>query len=313
MSGAMPAAPPDFTAIVVAYESEALMARCLGALAGAAQERTVEAIVVDNGSRDATVARAAAALDTPAWRGRGAIVPLGRNRGFAAAANAGAARARGRLLVFVNTDAFAAPGALDQVAAAIEAPAPPSSGRVALASPQLYHPDGRRQRTAPEWPPRRAPPQEPVDVAHLRGAFLAVAADAFAALGGFDERFFFYLEETDLCLRAHGQGWRVLLVPGARVVHLGGATANRWRGRARVEHAAGRALLARKHGLVAPGALGALADVGRTLGQALGAGAAAVLTLGLVPSLRARAAAALWVAAWRLRGRPDGWGLRPAD
>jgi GT2 family glycosyltransferase len=302
--GAAPA--PELSAIVVAYESEALVERCLRALAPAAGGRALEVLVMDNGSSDATVARAEAVLAAPGAPA-GAVVRLGANRGFAAAANAGAARARGRLLVFVNTDAFPDPGALDTVAALFDAgadaarahaSAAPGPGAVALASGVLVYPDGRRQRTAPELPRRRPLPDGPTDVSHLRGACLVASAAAFRALGGFDERFFFYLEETDLCLRARAAGLRVVLHPGARVVHLGGATAARFAAQARVERDAGRALLRAKHALGPPAPLAALADGLGALGRAAGAAAAAD---------------ALYVCAWHLRGRPEGWGLKQSS
>ena len=315
-----PAPAPALSAIVVAYESEALVERCLRALAPAAGTRALEVLVVDNGSADGTAARAEAVLAAPGAP-PGTVIRLGANRGFAAAANAGAARARGRLLVFVNTDAFPDPGALETVAALFDADAPGGEerreeraalapGDVALASGVLVYPDGRRQRTAPELPRRRPLPEGPVDVSHLRGACLVASAAAFRALGGFDERFFFYLEETDLCLRARAAGLRVVLHPGARVVHLGGATAARFAAQARVERDTGRALLRAKHALGPPAPVAALADGLGALGRAAGAAAATAATLGLVPALRRRAADALYVCAWHLRGRPDGWGLK---
>ncbi len=61
-----------------------------------------------------------------------------------------------------------------------------------------------------------------VTVDWVTGAFMMIRADVFRALGGFDERFFMYWEDSDLCLRAHRAGWKIVYEPGVEVLHLTG-------------------------------------------------------------------------------------------
>ena len=67
----------------------------------------------------------------------------------------------------------------------------------------------------------------PLDVESLIGAAIMVRREVLDLLGGFDERFFFYLEETDFCLRAGKEGKRVVFFPAAKLVHLQGKTVGR--------------------------------------------------------------------------------------
>ena len=71
---------------------------------------------------------------------------------------------------------------------------------------------------------RRTPPQEILDVPSLIGAAILVRKKLLDDLGGFDEQFFFFLEETDLCVRARERGTRVIFLPRIKVVHLQGRT-----------------------------------------------------------------------------------------
>src|SRR5579885_480325 len=104
---------PSVSIVVVTYQSEGFIGRCRRSIERHAAT-PVEVLVVDNGSADATLdeARAASPCAT--------ILPLGRNTGFAAAANAGAAQARARRLLFLNPDAELLPGALPRLVAYLD-------------------------------------------------------------------------------------------------------------------------------------------------------------------------------------------------
>jgi GT2 family glycosyltransferase len=230
----MPA--PDLTAIVVTYRSAAHVGAALEALASAASRLEVELIVVDNASGDPTPERVRQAC--PAAR----LIVNDTNRGFAAAVNQAARAAAGRHLLLLNPDARPLPGCVSRLVAELDA-----VPQAALAGPQLVGPDGGLQPSA--WPGpgllslaydalllhnlmprsrlRLVSPTggEPVDVECLSGACLLVRRSAFEALGGLDERFFIYYEDTDLALRARAAGYRVRLVPAAQAVHLVGGSA----------------------------------------------------------------------------------------
>jgi GT2 family glycosyltransferase len=94
---------------------------------------------------------------------------------------------------------------------------------------------------------------EPLDVECLSGACLLVRRTVFEALGGLDERFFIYYEDTDLAVRARAAGHAVRLVPAARAVHLLGGSAFQDRGKFLIRfHESRRRFLAKHH----PGARG---------------------------------------------------------
>jgi len=70
----------------------------------------------------------------------------------------------------------------------------------------------------------RSDSEEPGTVDWVSGAFLAVRRSAWEEVGGFDERFFMFMEDVDLCWRLHASGWDVRYEPAARVMHLEGAS-----------------------------------------------------------------------------------------
>jgi GT2 family glycosyltransferase len=194
--------------------------------------------VVDNASTDASadIAEAAGAR----------VVRNAENRGFAAAANQGAALGTGELILFLNPDATLAP---DDLALLVRAFDDPSVG---AAGPRLVHPDGAEQRSCWPFPSpvrtwREAFGFASASADFVVGACLLVRRDAFERLGGFDERFWLYGEETDICRRLRDCGLRVVHVPEARAVHVGGASSAAL-GSATFEHfQRGAELFIRKH------------------------------------------------------------------
>ena len=241
----------DVTAVVLNWRTPDLTERAARALIadGVPAERIV---VVDNGSDDGSGERLRGAF--PGSR----ILPLGENRGFAAANNAGAAELSGAAYVFVNSDAFVhRPGTISALLRRLDAP------RAGLAVPRLLNPDLSLQ---PNVVPPSSPAVELVRTSGLSrlvpnerrpewsthwdhatarriagaiGAVIAVRADAWSDLGGFDERRLMYAEDLDLFWRARMQGWEIWFEPAAEFVHLGQATTNRhWRSVERAERVA---------------------------------------------------------------------------
>ena len=199
-----------------------------------------ELVVVDNGSTPAE----AAAMDAAAARdGRVRVLRGQGNVGFATAANLGARAARGRMLVFLNPDAFLEPGCIAALGAAVDPAISPC-----LVGARVMNPDGAEQRGARRGEvtplstllsltglasrvPALArfeihqeaapPPAGPTPVPTVSGACFAMTAADFAAVGGFDEGYFLHVEDIDLCWRVRRAGGAVLFQPVARVVHLG--------------------------------------------------------------------------------------------
>jgi N-acetylglucosaminyl-diphospho-decaprenol L-rhamnosyltransferase len=233
-------APPDLSVIVVNYRSAELSVRALEQAAASAGALVLEEIVVDADSppEDLALLRER--------RPQARIVELRANRGFATGCNAGIAQAHGRHLLLLNSDAFAEANALETLVGHLDA-----NPHVGLVAPLLLNEDGSPQDNVHRRFPNlltlfvdfcaplafliRGGPLdlhhiprhqliEPQPIAHAIGAVLAVRAEAAAATGPLDEGFFLYLEETDWQRRMAAAGWQREVHPGARFVHLGGAS-----------------------------------------------------------------------------------------
>ncbi len=214
-------AAPDLSVIVVLYNQAGLSRRTLQALADQ-RGPSFETIIVDNASSDET----AALLQ----RVRGArTVSNPTNLGFLLAANQAAALAKGRHLVFVNSDAMVQQGALAAACARLDAePAIGAlGGRIVLTSGGLQEAGNRIFRDGTTLGIGRGEdPFCPAAMAsratdYVSGVFLAVPTPLWRMLGGFDESFApAYYEDTDFCLRVWNAGFRVVVDPAILVEHL---------------------------------------------------------------------------------------------
>jgi len=175
----------------------------------------VETIVVDNGSKDGSAAAALSSFPDIV------LVDPGRNLGFAGGANAGARVARGRLLLFLNPDTELTPAAVETLAAAFD------GAGVGVAGPTLELDRlGTRELGCTVDPlGYPVPLSRPLPPLYVSGCALMTTTDLFSELGGFDERFFMFVEDVDLCWRALLRGLDVRVVPDAVVRHYGGASA----------------------------------------------------------------------------------------
>ncbi len=206
--------------VVVNWNAGPALARCLASLATDAAAGT-EVVVVDNASTDGS---ADAATRDHRWA---RLVSSPANVGFARGANAGAAAARGGVLVFLNPDATVEPGAVGVLVEALETtPAAGIAGGGLSDEAGGWQPGAARFAVLPHllldttlgrvWVRRRRAAHA---VDWVYGTFMAVRRDVFHALGGFDGAYFLYGEDLDLCHRAHERGWRTIHVPDARARH----------------------------------------------------------------------------------------------
>ena len=243
----------DVSIVVVSFNTCELLARCLASLPAAAGELSWQAIVVDNASRDGSVAMVRERFPEVECHA------MADNLGFARGTNLGMARATGRLRVWLNPDCEMTPGSLVALVCHLEQH--PEAGAV---GPRLIHDDGRVQPSAQAFPSgsrmlyhflglrsvariawlrsvllRLAPPSakmtraylaaldpgiEPREVDWVSGACLATRAEVASRVGPIDETYFMYCEDTDWCHRVHAAGWRVHYLPGATVIHRAGAS-----------------------------------------------------------------------------------------
>jgi N-acetylglucosaminyl-diphospho-decaprenol L-rhamnosyltransferase len=251
------------SAIIVTYNSGATIRACLEALA----EEQCEIIVVDNASSDDTVQRVEEFVAWSPVR----LVANEENRGFAAAVNQGAREAEGDVLLILNPDAIAEPGALSALlrcvaetgaaaagGALVDEQGQPARGfsfrRVATLRPLVY--EGLLVNQL--WPSNAVNRQyrcldadysQQQEVEQPAGACLAVTRTMWDKLGGFDEQFFpVWFEDVDFCKRLRDQGGKIVYCPEARFRHSGAHSVGQLSFRARQIFWYGNMLLyAKKH------------------------------------------------------------------
>lgn len=219
--------------VVPSWNSGELLPRCLASLGEQGIE--LETMVVDNGSTDGSTAY----LE----RERVPHVALPRNTGFAAAVNLGVARTAAEAILVLNADAVLAPGCAARLLAALEAdsalagvqprilqleqggeagPAAVDSARLYSAGQALTR-DGRAFEVG-AGEEQRPSLLEPGEVFGVCGAACLLRREPFAALDGYDERYFAFYEDVDLNMRARIAGWRFAYVPEAVAWHVGNAS-----------------------------------------------------------------------------------------
>lgn len=219
--------------VIVNYNAGDILRDCVRH----ALEQAGQVIVVDNDSRDDSIANLRAAF--PAVQ----IIRNRHNLGFAKACNMGARAAAGDHILFLNPDCLLEPGAIQALLDAFHA-----RPHVGMVGGLLTNPDGSEQggaRRAVPTPWRsfvrafglsvfssRYPrlfsdyslhkeplPSEPVEVEAISGACMMARREAMAEVGLMDEEYFMHCEDLDWCMRFRRSGWSLLFVPGARMVH----------------------------------------------------------------------------------------------
>ena len=227
----------DLSVVIVSYNTREVLRRCLETLEAESRQLSMEVLVVDNGSRDGSVDMVS--RDFPKIR----LIHSGQNLGFASANNLMFPAVRGRHVVLLNSDAFLRPGAMQKALARMDA-----EPGVGLAGGRLIGEDGAWQPSARLFPSNFndflsltglahryrtsrflgradrtwADPLEETETDWVPGAFSIIRGTVLARIGGFDEAFFLYYEEVDLCRRIKAAGYKIQYWPDIVVVHLGG-------------------------------------------------------------------------------------------
>lgn len=257
MAASATSTPPDLSIIIVNWNVADLLRRCLASIAGSdglciegivadparagqspeAGALRTEVIVVDNASSDRSVAMVR--REFPWVR----LLVNRENLGFTRANNQGLALSRGRYVLFLNPDTEVAPDALQAMVSYVEA-----HPEVGVLGPQLRYGDGSHQSSRRRFPtlatfflestllqrwwPRNQvlaryyvldrPDDAISKVDWVVGACMLIRRAVLDQIGGFDEGFFMYSEELDLCRRAVDAGWQVVYYPQAVVTHYEG-------------------------------------------------------------------------------------------
>lgn len=224
-------------AVVVNYEAGSVLERCVRSLlADTSAGGAPDVVVVDNGSSDGSLAPVEPMVP------RVRIIRPHANIGYARAANLGIAATDSAVLAVCNPDVEIAPGTAAEILARFT-----SELDLGAVGPTVRNPDGTVYPSARSVPRLRdavghgllglvwrtnpftrryrqldADPSRPRDVDWVSGAAIWLRRDALDAVGGWDEGYFMYVEDVDLCWRLREAGWRIGYEPGGEVVHLQG-------------------------------------------------------------------------------------------
>jgi GT2 family glycosyltransferase len=246
--------------VVVSFNTRDLLARCLESVLA---QNPRQVVVVDNGSTDDTVDMVRRAFPQVALQANST------NLGYGAAANQGVAHCGGEYVLLLNGDAILTPGAVAALVARMDA-----HPQAAVVGPLLRRPDGSVERSYFPFPGTVAwlveneplvwllrclppigrqhflcftPPNRDRVVPWVKGAAVLLRRTAFEQAGGFDESYFMFFEEVDLCLRLGAANQQVHFTPSATVFHVGGVSTSQRRTEMAVAHFRSTVRFYRRH------------------------------------------------------------------
>ena len=225
--------------VIVSYNTRDILPNCLQALFEHSKGIDMEVFVVDNNSQDGSADMVKNEYPTVL------LMANNQNLGFAAANNQAFPLAKGNYIVLLNPDAYIRPLSIQNSIAFMDKT--PDCG---LCGGKIISPAGQLEPSARRFPSalskllalsglRGKFPQSailnyyefgtfahdrPQEVDWVPGTFTIVRKKMLDEIGAFDERFYIYYEETDLCMRAKMAGWTIYFIPDAEVTHIGGAS-----------------------------------------------------------------------------------------
>lgn len=232
----------DISVIIVSYNTGDILIPCLQSLYKSKGDFSMEVLVIDNASSDNSLSLVEE--NFPQVR----LFANSENLGFAAACNQGYQHSTGRYLLLLNSDAFVSEEALQNALLFMDSH--PDCG---LCAGKQVTPEGQLKPSARQFPSvlskllimsglqdrypsspffgqadyRYFDHESPLLVDWAPGAFNLIRRQMLDEIGFFDERYYMYFEEVDLCLRAQKAGWKSFFIPDAVVSHIGGASAQK--------------------------------------------------------------------------------------
>jgi hypothetical protein len=302
----------DISIVIVNWNTKRLLLNCLAAVYAMVKDLRFEVFVVDNASTDGSVAAVRAQYPQVS------VIQNEKNLGFAAANNKALRIMQGKYALLLNTDTVLTEGAIASLLKYME-----NNDGVGMACGQLLNADGSKQNSIANFPnfvgllcnetllrqlfPRRFPSKRqeytaPIEVESCIGACLMVRKAAMDVVGLLDERYFFFMEETDWALAMHRAGWKSCFVPDARIYHLQGQSAGH-NVMARIMFYRSRYQYLRKW-FPQTWPFHALLLMARLLINVLLNGLGLISTLGLHGGIRGRLMRYLQLLAWHVRGCP---------
>lgn len=207
----------DLSVIIVNYNTADFVKRCLASIV-LQNKVQYEVIVIDNGSKDGIAG--VINHDYP-WV---TFIENEENLGFAAANNQGVKISSGRYIYYLNPDTKLTPGVFKKLIEYMD-----THLEMGLAGTCMVNPDGSLQSSVERrYPGQRYAGEElknlKGDIAWVLGASMIARRNIIETLNGFDERFFLYGEDLDLCLMIRKAGWCIGFVQDAVVIHWGGGS-----------------------------------------------------------------------------------------
>jgi len=222
----------DLSVIIVNWNTRDLLRDCLNSVYQTISGPAFEIIVVDNCSTDGSV--------TMLEKEFPSVIRIANreNKGFGAANNQGFSIMKGEYALLLNSDAVLTPGAVSKLWDFCRC-----HEKAAIVCGQLLNADGSKQNSVASFPslltlavntslleylfPRRYPSKRyehtsPIEVDSAIGACMMIRKKALEEAGAFDERYFFFFEETDMAYTMRRKGWRIYQVPDAVIYHFQG-------------------------------------------------------------------------------------------
>jgi GT2 family glycosyltransferase len=222
----------DISVIIVNWNTKDLLRNCLNSVYQTVRDLYYEVIVVDNCSSDGSI--------DMLWDDFPSVVRIvnEENKGFGAANNQALAIMKGKYALLLNTDTVLTPEAVNKLWNYGEA-----NDKAAIICGQLLNADGSKQNSVASFPtlltlitntslleyifPRLYPSKRyehlsPIEVDSAIGACMMIRKKALDEAGFFDERYFFFFEETDLAYSLRQYGWKIYQVPDACIYHFQG-------------------------------------------------------------------------------------------
>ncbi len=207
---------------IVNYNSRRDLLNCLDSIRKNAPEELKPQIIVVNNDREGIGGDLGSFPDVE-------VVEAKENLGFGRAHNLGAEKARGKFILFLNPDTGILPGSIAQMIDIFD-----SDEKIGIVGPLLVGESGNAEEEHCGF--QKNPFSlvkskifrgannfvKPLEVDWISGGAMMIKRDLFEKLGGFDENFFMYFEDVDLCLQAKKRGYRVVVNPKSRIFHKGG-------------------------------------------------------------------------------------------
>jgi len=224
--------------VIVNYRVPTYLYQALCSLRHADYYDQCEVIIVDNASEDNSREMITPDFPEVQW------IQLKSNVGFGKGCNVGARHARGKYLLLLNPDTVVSKNTLRESVQLLE-----NRPEIGLMGPKILNPDGSLQESCRRGFPTPAvaffrfsgltrlfpksklfgrynltymDPSEPAEVDAVSGSYMFLHLELFRQLGGFDQRFFMYGEDLDLCARVKEQGLKVWYLPRTQIVHFKG-------------------------------------------------------------------------------------------